>query len=157
MNPESVIKGRISETIVGLMLEEAGYSIFRYGYENMPQGLIQSCLPRIGKGLPATERILTTPTFVIIGKKDKTNFIKVKFQKDTKSGGSVKWGAEKLAYYWPETDLIVVKPKPPYFLIVNVMDLFHGKKMTPLKESASFAVGEDTIRKYGALIRKFLT
>lgn len=157
MNPESIIKGRIAETIVGLIFEDAGYSVFRYGHENMPQSLIQYCLPKIGKGLPATERILTTPTFIIIGNKNQTTFIKIKFQKDVKSGGNIKWGIEKLAYYWPETNLIIVRSKPPYFLIGNVMDLFHGKKIMPLKESASFIIGEDIIKKYELLVRRFLT
>ena len=41
MNPESILKGRMAESLVSEILREAGNQVYRFGYESTLQNLTQ--------------------------------------------------------------------------------------------------------------------
>jgi len=154
MNAESIIKGRTAGLIVSLMFQEGGYSVLRYGYEGVPEALVQ-----IGslKKQKVLELLASTPHFVITDKKKGDIFlVSVKFQGDDKSGRSIAQGFTELAKFWPYSELIIVRPKEPFFFSVNHTQRETKIKHTPLKEVGTFKISAELIRKYGQIARKFL-
>lgn len=63
---ERVLKGRVAETIVSEMLQDAGYFVYRFGYEGILQSLTQRGLPRMNEGDLEAEKVRTMPDFVVM-------------------------------------------------------------------------------------------
>lgn len=153
MNAESIIKGRTAGLIVSLMLQESGYSVFRYGYEGAAEALAQ-----VGglKKAKILELVTSTPHFVVADQKQgATILIGVRFQGDASSGRNIPWGYGKIADYWPDSHLLVVRTDEPYFFIV--VEKNDDLKLMPLKKAGLFKLKDEQIKKYGHLARKFLS
>lgn len=153
MQPESIIKGRIAGLIVSLMFQEAGYTVFRYGYEGVPESLAQ--IGNLEKR-KALDLILNTPHFTIVDKKEGETFlVGVRFQGSSTSGRNIPYGYEKMIQLWPVANLIVVQTTDPYFFILKE----GGGKLqkVPLVDAKLFKVGKVQIKKYGLIARKFLS
>jgi hypothetical protein len=152
MNAESLIKGRVAGLIVGLLFEEAGYTVIRYGYEGAPEALAKVGELKKGKIL---EVLSSTPHFVVADKeRGETHLVSVRFQGDMASGRSLVWGYGKATEHWPGSEIIIVRPSPPHFFIIG--EGKGGLKLIPIPESKTFRVKGELIKKYGQLARKFL-
>ena len=152
MNAESIIKGRMAGLIVSLMLQEAGYSVFRYGYEGIPETLAQ-----IGtlKKKNTLNLLASTPHFVVTDKKREEVFlVGIKFQAEGASGRSIPWGLAELVKFWPYADLLVVRTVAPFFFVLQQKEGC-AIKTIPLNEGV-LKVSSELIKKYGQLARKFL-
>ena len=137
--------------LVNLMLQEAGYSVFRYGYEGVSESLAQIGTLKKRKIL---EFVNSTPHFVVVDKKKESIcLITVKFQGKAASGRNIPSGYERMTKFWPAY-LIVVRTSSPYFFLVD--EEGEKLKMIPLGKSKVFEVKENKIKKYGQLTRKFL-
>ncbi len=154
MNAESIIKGRTAGLIVSLMLQEAGYSVLRYGYEGIPESLAQIGTLKKQKLL---NLLTSTPHFVVTDKKREEVFLLgVKFQGESTSGKNIPWGFAELLNFWPYADLFIVRTTEPFFLALARRQEDGDIKAVPLAETKSFKVSAELIKKYGQLARKFL-
>lgn len=74
---ESMIKGRIAETLIEELFLALGYSVFRYGMENTVPGIME-----LLKGVrgDVAHNIRRMPDFVVQDKKGEVYFIEVKFR-----------------------------------------------------------------------------
>ena len=66
MEPDNVLKGRIAETIVSEMLQEASYFVYRFGYEGILQSLTQRGFPKMKEGDIEAEKVRTMPDFIVM-------------------------------------------------------------------------------------------
>src|SRR3989344_1173331 len=79
MVQENILKGRIAEAIVKCMMQDLGFKVIPYGYENTcpeianPNNVIDGDIKQI---------IRQTPDFIIIDKNNKAHFLDVKFRAD---------------------------------------------------------------------------
>ena len=152
MNVESIIKGRIAGLVVSLMFQEAGYFVFRYGYEGIAGSLVQVGKLKKQKVL---ELLDSTPHFVVADREQGRIFlISVRFYGSVSSGRNIPWGYGELAGHWPEAYLLTVRANSPYFGIVTKDG---GRlRIVPLGEAGIFKIKTDEIKKYGRIARKFL-
>jgi len=80
LDPESMIKGRVAESIIEQLFLTCGYKVFRFGMENV----LPEVMKDINKGYSneTTKSIRRMPDFVVQDKKGNVFFIEVKFRKN---------------------------------------------------------------------------
>ena len=149
------IMGRIAETIVSLMLENARYNVYRFGYEGILQSLAQRGLPKMQEGDPEAEKIRSMPDFVVMKDGD-ASFVEVKARTTNKLFDRNDRWFKNIVEYWPETRLIFVIPDEPYFLISRVKDLFKTGKLYPLEKERFLKVEKRIIDQFAGFNTRYL-
>lgn len=155
MYSSNLIKGRIAETIVSEMLREAGYFVYRFGYEGLLQSFAQRGLPMMRKDDIEADKVRTMPDFIVMTQDGDVSFVEVKYYSAQNFGLDIKRKVEKIARYWPETRLIFVRPKEPYFLISRVKDLVYKKKLYLLEKERFLRIDKDIILRYKELVKRY--
>jgi Holliday junction resolvase-like predicted endonuclease len=153
MKPESVVKGRIAETIVCEMLKEAGYSVYRFGYEGILQNFTQKGLPKMKKG-DIKDKLGTMPDFIVMDKKGDVSFIEVKYSSSVEKLEYLKEWLRKATKYWPEAKLILVIPQEPFFIISTLKGWLKGN-VFPLERDKFIKVDKSLIEQYSSLVKKY--
>ncbi|MFQ5846625.1 MAG: hypothetical protein ACE5IQ_03010 [Candidatus Methylomirabilales bacterium] len=152
--PESLLRGRMAETIVSEMLQDGGYFVYRFGYEGILQSLVQRGLPRMNKGDIEAEKIRTMPDFIVMKNGD-VSFVEVKFRSGNGLAESLKEWGTRAAKYWPEARLIIVRPYEPHFSISTVERFAQTGELYPLVEDRVIAIDGEIIKQYEELICKY--
>ncbi|MCQ6963681.1 hypothetical protein [Methanolobus chelungpuianus] len=118
---ESMIKGRIAETLVEELFLSLDYSVFRYGMENTVPGIM-----KLLKGVRSdvATNIRRMPDFVI-QKNDKVFFIEVKFRK------SEEFKFEELPEDYPYENCYFVIVSKKHIKCISYEELKNGKEITP--------------------------
>ncbi len=146
------LKGSMAECIVEEMLREAGYKVYKFGYEMVLQHL---------KGVRLEDnyvkRIITgMPDFIIVDRNNCPNFLEVKYRKD----GNLNLSKDKLRITnlgkdWAESRLMIVSYDKPHFRISRVKEFVKSGKLFPLENEKFIRVSKELIERYGYLIRKY--
>ena len=116
-----MLKGRIAEAIVEEMLKEAGFRVYRFGYESVIQNLTQADVEL--RKTKTGRKISNMPDFIIF-KDGYANFIEVKFTSNYPDHESE--GCKDLAETWSESKILFVCKTEPHFRIANWKGLTHG-------------------------------
>ena len=151
----NIIKGRIAEDIVSEMLREAGYLVYRFGYEGILQSLIQKGLPVMRKDSITAEKIRTMPDFIVMDKNCDVFFVEVKYRNSEKKGDSFNDWLRKATKYWPEAKLILAHPYQPYFQISTISDYAKSGRLYPLERDKFLKVPYKIITDYAGILRKY--
>lgn len=149
MNQESLIKSRIAEQIVELLLKESGYEVVRIAQE----GLLVNIDRRLTKSLNQSDsagKITTAPSFAVFDKKQEVSIVKIKFKSDKASGRNISHGIGQLQKYWPEAILLVVTNNAPYFFAMLNEDT--KEDITKIFS----AIKKQSLAEFGGLVKKFL-
>lgn len=141
-----MLKGKIAEAIVEEMLKEAGFRVYRFGYESVIQNLTQ-----VGVELKKTKsgrKISNMPDFIILNDEGYVHFIEVKFRSGPPDHEDE--NCKDLAETWPESKILFVCKTEPYFRIANAPDFVDEKKkyIFPLENDKYVKVDETIIKKY---------
>ena len=144
---ENLIKGRIAETIVEEMFRDAGYQVYRFGYESFLQSLVQKD-NRINKRNIVGKMVSSMPDFLVV-KNNKPDFIEVKFRKDGKLD------KEELES-WSKARVLLVSPSQPFFQISSVTAFIETGKLYKLDEDNFLSIKKEIIDRYIPLIKKYL-
>lgn len=137
------LKGKIAEAIVEEMLKEAGFQVYRFGYESVIPNLTQ-----IDTELKKTKigrKISNMPDFIVI-KDGFAEFIEVKFRSGRPNRES--WDCRYLAETWPESKILFVCKTEPYFWIANICDFVEKNFLFPLEKDKYMKVDVEIIKKY---------
>lgn len=154
MNPESVLKGRIAETIVSEMLKEAGYFLYRYGYEGLLQSLVQNGLPRMRKGDREADKIRSMPDFVVMDRTGDVSFVEVKYR-EKREDEKLRERLGRAAQYWPEAKILIAYPTEPHFLISSFPVFAKTGTLYLLENDKFITVPKKLIADYGKLCKKY--
>lgn len=152
----NLTKGRIADTIVCGLLKEAGYSVYRFGYEAVLQNFVQPGLPTMKEGDVEAEKIRTMPDFIIMDKEGDVSFIEVKYRNSTgirKILGD--WLSGEAIKHWPEAKLLLVTPEEPFFWIFSSKNGCLKEDMWPLEEDRFIKVDKTLISKYANLVKEW--
>jgi hypothetical protein len=155
MNPENLIKGRIAETLVSEMLQEAGYYVYRFGYEGILQSLTQRGLPKMKEDDVEAEKVRAMPDFIVMNKQGDVSFVEVKFRSAENLNEEMRELILKTAKYWPEARMLFVRPQNPYFLIVRAQDFVKKERLYPLEKERFLVVREKIVKKYEKLAQRY--
>ena len=137
---ESIIKGRIAETLIQELFLNLGYSVFRYGMENTIPGIMT-----LLKGVKSetAKQIRRMPDFVIQhSKTGEVFFIEVKFR------ATEEFKRSDLPKDYPYENAYIILVSKKHIKCVSVEELDEGKEISPesknylgnRKEFCQFAV-----------------
>jgi hypothetical protein len=152
---ENKLKGNMAECIVEQMFSEAGYRVFRFGYEHSIQYLKELVKERKLKDNKITERIRSTPDFIAVDAEGTTFLVEVKFRTDW-----IKWEddssiLERLYDNWEDVVLIMVSNKEPYFRISTIREYLHKRRLYSLDEFRIVSINKSISEKYESLVKKY--
>lgn len=88
------------------MLKDAGYFVYRYGYEGLLQSLVQDGLPRMKKGDIEAEKIRSMPDFVVMDGAGDVSFVEVKYR-EKREDEELRERLGRAAQYWPEAKVLI--------------------------------------------------
>jgi len=160
MNAESMLKGRMAETLVEELLKQSGNIVYRFGYEALVQNLVQ-LESSFDRNSEVGERIRAIPDFVVIDKKGEPSFLEVKFR----------WKPEldlydetirmldKIGKYWNSQIVFVNCWEQPYFRISTPPYMSKDKKLVtkPLLTVTQWHIDKKIYSAFEELVHKYLT
>ena len=125
---ESMIKGRIAETLIEELFLKLKYNVFRYGMENTVPGIMN-----LLKGIrgDVANDIRRMPDFVVQNPKtNKVYFVEIKFRK---SGVFDK--TEKCLKNYPYTNAYFIVVSKKHIKCITYAELIEGKEVTPASKN----------------------
>ena len=157
-DPESMLKGRMAETLVEDLLKQSGNSVYRFGYEAILQNLTQ-IQQNFERYSDAGERIRAIPDFIVIDVNGGPIFLEVKFRWDGNPHDLDKQRFGRIGEFWGAKIIIVNRTEKPYFRIttppyLDEKGLFQWK---PLVEETSWKIDGAAYEKFESLVEKYLT
>lgn len=160
MNPESMLKGRMAESLVENLLRDAGNQVYRFGYESVLQNLTQleNIFNKYGE---VGEQIRAIPDFLVINGKGEPFFVEVKFRWQPEwHEGDLKT-LERIDRFWKATIIFVNCSTKPYFMVSRPPYVDENKKLKaePLYESEEFGFKNSKINLavFDGLVEKYLS
>ena len=153
---ERTLRGRTAEHIVSSMLSEAGYFVYRFGYEGILQSLVQQGLPKMKRANIPAEKIRTMPDFIVMDKEGEVFFVEVKYQANGKKTEFFQEWLNKAVKHWPEAKVLVLHPYEPCFQISTIRDLERTGTFYPLERDKYLKVDGKLVTKYGEMIKRYL-
>ena len=159
MNPESLLKGRMAESLVSQILRDAGNQVYRFGYESTLQNLTQ--VEKVfDRNTEIGKKIQSIPDLLVINSKGEPFFIEVKFRWNRDWHKNDYEMLKGLEDFWKPTIIFVTCYTKPYFLATNPP--YYNRKTKkvsgwPLERAPAFDVSRSIIEKYDALVKKYLS
>ncbi|MBP6740155.1 MAG: hypothetical protein KA146_09190 [Leptospiraceae bacterium] len=149
---ESIIKGRIAETLIQELFLNLGYSVFRYGMENTIPGIMT-----LLKGVKSetAKQIRRMPDFVIQHTKTgEVFFIEVKFR------ANEEFSRKNLPKDYPYENAYIILVSKKHIKCISVQELDEGEEITPesknyLGNRKEFDLDKDTIVDFCQFAVKF--
>lgn len=159
MNPESILKGRMAESLVSEILREAGNQVYNFGYEAVLQNLTQvdkvfDRQSEIGR------KIRDIPDLLVINKKGDPFFVEVKFRWHQDWHENDFEMLDRLNKFWQPIIVFVNCYSKPYFLAVKPPYCNRRtKKLSgwPIEKANYFNISKEAIEKYNILVEKYLS
>lgn len=157
MDPESMLKGRMAETLVEELFKNSGNTIYRFGYEAILQNLTQ--IERSFNGENETEkRIRAIPDFIVIDSNDNPTFLEVKYRNDGKLHANDHERLNRIKKFWDAKIIFVNCASKPYFKISAPP--YYDEKGTfiskPLSEEKLWKIDPEAYKKSEYLVEKYL-
>ncbi len=160
---ESMLKGRMAETLVEEMLKKCGNQVYRFGYESVLQNLTQ-LESKFDKHTAVSERMRAIPDFIVLDGTGKPAFVEVKFRRDPieKLHDETIDTLERVEKYW-NAEMIFVNcveapyfriSRPPYFKNISRPD--RGLNTNSITTVKQWNIDEKTYAEYEALVEKYL-
>jgi len=154
---ERILKARIAETIASEMLKEAGYYVYRFGYEGVVQNLAQRGLPEMKKGDLEAQKVRSMPDFLVMDREGDVSFIEVKFRAKREMNGELRERFGRASKYWPEARLLIVYPSEPYFSVSTFLAFARTGKLYPLEQDRYLQVRNKLVKEYAEMVKKYLS
>lgn len=156
---ESMLKGRMAETLVEELLRQSGNIVYRFGYEAIVQNLAQSA-GNFDRQSEVGEKIRSIPDFIVVDKKGKPEFVEVKFrwksevvfEKDYKL-------FEKIEKFWAAKLIFVSCWQQPYFRIAEPPYFDKNKKLRlePLLSATNWGIDKKLYQDCEKLVHQYLS
>mgnify|MGYP001591689846 CR=1 FL=1 len=156
---ESMLKGRMAETLFEELMRVSGNIVYRFGYEAIVQNLIQ-LEEKFSRYGDVGEKIRSIPDFIVLNKKGEPLLVEVKFRarpNDPMHRDTVEI-LRRLEKSWGATLVLVNCWEQPYFRIVQP-PYFDSKKKLQLKPLLSYIawnIHPNVYEEYETLVHKYL-
>src|SRR3989338_4324772 len=128
MNSESMLKGRMAETLFEELMRQSGNIVYRFGYEAIVQNLTQ-LEEKFDRYSDVGERIRAIPDFIVIDKKGNPTFVEVKFRWNGRFDSERdSERIQNMLKFWQAKFVLVNCWEQPYFRISEPPYLDRNKK-----------------------------
>lgn len=155
---ESMLKGRMAETLVEELLKQSGNIVYRFGYEALVQNLVQleSSFDRTSE---VGERIRAIPDFIVIDSKGNPSFLEVKFRWKPEMNEKDYDRLEKVGRFWNAKIVFVNCWEQPYFRISTPPYINNKRELvlTPLLEEHAWKIAKEAYHESETLVHRYLT
>lgn len=155
-----LIFGNFFKNIIAVVLQQSGYEVYPYGFENAFPSLIRQLNNR--NPSEAAKRIRKTPDLLVVDRTSGEIFItevKARTKKHTSNRVSIS-DVKDYKKYWGEAILILMVPEPPHFFAQYISVLGKDNKYTYnlhtdfLPFNQIFSLVDDLPEEYMDRIRK---
>ncbi len=146
----NLVKGRIAEALIEEMFKEAGYQVYRFGYEAILQNISQ--INTDLKDSETKEKIKSIPDFIVVSPKGSVQLIEVKYSADGKLRRSK---LQKYLYFWNEARIILVTSTEPHFKISYIRNFMKDGKLYPLEKDRFTTISPEVIKKFSNVVREY--
>ena len=154
---ESMLKGRMTETLVEELLKKSGNTVYRFGYEAIMQNLVQ-IKKSFDAHSPAGERIRAIPDFIVIDDKGEPIFVEVKFRWNGQLHDDDQARLKKISNFWSAKIIFVNSSHKPFFQIASAPYVDESGKLIckPLSEENSLKIDPAVYTEFEGLVEKYL-
>ena len=150
MNSEALVKGKIAEATVELLLEANGYNVRRISREGILGAISRADILNLNQS-DSAGKITTAPSLAVFDKKGKNVILtKIKFRGSIAKGRNISHGVKQLLAYWPEAVLVVVTLDSPTFRVI----LTSGEER-PIEDLFS-QITKNSLEEFERIVEKFL-
>lgn len=155
---ESMLKGRMAETLFEELMHQSGNIIYRFGYEAIVQNLAQ-LEGKFDRYSEVGERIRAIPDFIVVDKKGKPVFVEVKFRWKPELHENDYKMLEKIDKFWGAKIIFLNCWEQPYFRICDPPYLDNAKKLSlkPLLNETDWKIDKKIYTEYENLVYRYLT
>lgn len=154
---ESLLKGRMAETLVEELLRKSDNTVYRFGYEAILQNLSQikkafDIHTEVGK------KIRALPDFIVIDTKGDSIFLEVKFRTNGELHDDDIKRLNRIKKFWNAKMIFVNCSQKPFFRISDPPYFDKNGKLIskPLMEEDSWNIDPEVYKKYESLVEKYL-
>ena len=149
---ETILKGRMAESLMLELFKESGNEAYRIGYEAVLPGLAR-IKESFKRNSEVGEKIRAIPDFFVIDKLGDPHLVEVKFRWDSNWHENDQKMLEKLKNNWQEVVVAVVSRKQkPYFRFSR----YPFEKMEPAQNLEFFGITQELLDKFDVLVDKYL-
>ncbi len=156
-DPESVLKGRMAETLVEELLKKSGNTVYRFGYEAILQNLtqIKNIFDRYSD---AGERIRSIPDFIVITDSGESIFVEVKFRMHGLPHKKDRARLEKIGSFWNAKVVFVNSTQKPFFQVADAPYLAENGTLAchPMMNEGGWKIDPKIYEEYETLVEKYL-
>lgn len=158
MNPESMLKGRMAETLFEELMRQSGNIVYRFGYEAIVQNLTQ-LEEKFDRYSEVGKRIRAIPDFIVIDKGGTPIFVEVKFRWKPELHKDDYKMLEEINKFWSAKMVFVNCWEQPYFRVSNPPYVNKKGEITlkPLLEEAHWKIDNGVYKQYEDLVHRYLT
>ena len=155
---ESMLKGRMAETLFEELIRASGNIVYRFGYEAIVQNLTQ-LEEKFDRFSDVGKKVRSIPDFIVLDKRGKPLFVEVKFRYRPAAHAD---DFERFNYVqktWDATLVLVNCWEQPYFRVAKP-PYFDGKKqlqLKPLMSASEWDIQKRVYDEYETLVHKYLT
>lgn len=155
---ESMLKGRMAETLVEELLKQSGNIVYRFGYEAIVQNLVQ-LEGSFDRDSEVGERIRAIPDFIVVDGKGNPSFLEVKFRWNSELHQDDHSLFEKIHKFWNAKIVLVNCWEQPYFRIYNppYVDKKGNLAGRPLMDEKRWNISADAYKECEDLVHRYLT
>ncbi len=155
---ESMLKGRMAESLVEELLKGSGNKVYRFGYESIVQNLTQYG-EAFDSNTEVGEKIRAIPDFIVVNEYGIPEFVEVKFRWNGKPTKDDKARFEKLARFWNAPVVLIRCNEKPYFQVM-LPPYFDSKgnfKTVPLNKAKGWSIDKKLYSDCEVLVDKYLS
>ena len=158
MNPESMLKGRMAETLFEELMRNSGNMVYRFGYESIVQNLahLEEKFDRYNE---VGDKIRSIPDFIVLDRDGMPTLVEVKFRFKPELHKNDFKKIEIIDKFWKAKLVLVNCWEQPYFRIANPPYIKKDEKLvlTPLIEEKNWKIDKKIYDEFETLVHKYLT
>ena len=157
MNPESMLKGRMAETLFEELMKQSGNIVYRFGYESIVQNLahLEEKFDRYNE---VGEKIRSIPDFIVLDKDGIPSLVEVKFRFKPELHQNDFSRLEVVDKFWKAKLVLVNCWEQPYFRIAHPPYIKNKKFiLEPLLEEKNWKIDKNIYSEFETLVHKYLT
>jgi len=137
-----LVMGYVFKDLVTVLLDQAGYEVYPYGYESFLPSIKRKLYEKVIKSSPVLERVRFMPDIVVYDPASKfVQLVEVKSRANAWRGKYEIAEVQHYRRYWPESILALAVPEEPYLVAQRVSELPSGE--TRFSPAADFVPIED--------------
>lgn len=155
---ESMLKGRMAETLVEELLKKSGNTVYRFGYEAIMQNLVQ-IKQSFDAHSDAGERIRAIPDFIVIDKNGEPIFVEVKFRWNGMLHEDDQLRLKRISNFWSAKIIFVNSTKAPFFMVSSAPYVDEGGQLIcrPLSEETAWKIDPAVYEEFESLVKRYIT